>query len=138
MAKNPETLVTDDLRKALRDCGCYFMKISDQFSRGIPDSFVAVPRGLVAIEIKVDRQKTVRSTRTYKSLGLSGAQDHRIRMMNRVCEPTAFVFTNVKDMSRPRLWVPTDSSGEGPGFEDYDCVALGWLPVMQALGFEAP
>lgn len=135
MAKNPETKVTDDLKMGITSAGGYFMKISDTYSRGIPDSFIAVPIGLIAVEIKVDRTKGTKDVRTYKSLGLSGAQDHRIRQVARVAKAKAYVFTNTVELDRPILWLPVDPGREGEGYQNYVRFAEGWDSVMFALGF---
>lgn len=135
MAKNPETKVTDDLKTALSSCGGYFMKVSDSYSRGIPDSFIAVPQGLWAVEIKVDRTKGTLCTRTYKSLGASGAQDHRLRQVARVAKGHAYIFTNTVDLDRPILWSPVNPEREGEGFEDYMRIADGWESVLFLMGF---
>ncbi len=137
MAKNPETVITNELRKRIEDRGGYFMKISDQFSRGIPDAFASVVIGLVAIEVKVDRSAGTKDVRTYKSLGLSGAQDHRLRRILACSNSmgSAFVFTNTTDGTRPTLWVPKRPDLEGRGFDEYMVFAEGWDEIMRDLGY---
>lgn len=91
--------------------GAFFLKISDSFTRGVPDAFVAVPMRIVALEFKVDRNKSDALDRSYKSLGLSGAQDHTVRAIRRL-GGEAFVVTDTVKGDRLRVWVPQDNFDE--------------------------
>ena len=136
MAKNPETVITDNLRELLKSFGAHTIKISDSYTRGIPDLLVSGPSGIRMIEIKVDRLKTDKKERSYKSLGLSGAQDHHIRAMVRQHSFAACVVTNTKDGGKLRLWAPIKAEREGPGFDSYLRVASGAEEVGRWLGLK--
>jgi hypothetical protein len=128
---NPETKVTDRLRRLLADAGCHAIKLSDSFTRGVPD-MVVVSNRVIMVEVKVDRLKSDKTIREYSSLGLSGAQDHHVRQISRRCSLGACVVTDAVDGGKMRLWVPRDPAGEGPGFEDYiqfekNERAIAWL-----------
>lgn len=74
--RNAESKATNEFRLKLESCGAYFVKLSDRFTRGVPDSFVVTSRGVTLIEFKYGDYKHVC---TWKELGLSGLQDQRIR-----------------------------------------------------------
>lgn len=106
MASNPETIVTNRIRKLLVSHGAHFVKLSDSFTRGIPDSFVVSNR-VVFIEYKVDRgRKTLGTDRTYKSLGLKGSQDHHIKAISSRAPTSAYVVTDTVKGDRLRVWRP--------------------------------
>ena len=112
MAKtNPETIITNRVRQKLESLGAIFIKISDSYTRGIPDALMAVTR-MVLIEFKVDR--TIRDTkfRSWKSLGLSGAQDHFIRQFLQRDPTSACVVTDNVSGTKLRLWHPVDQHDE--------------------------
>lgn len=133
MSENPETTVTKRIRKLMELHGAYFVKLSDTFTRGIPDVLVATNR-IMLIEIKVDRSKGTLTTRSYKSLGLTGAQDSRIRNFYRR-SGDAIVMTDTEDGGRLRVWIPIDSDNEGPGFEDYSMMHIeGTDDFLVAMG----
>lgn len=119
---NPETTITTIVRRNLERLGAVFIKFSDSFTRGIPDSLVCISRP-VLVEYKVDRQVNDRIERTWKSLGLSGAQDHFIKAFAGRCDKSACVVTNTVKHDRLKLWVPVRPEDEVS--EYYECVARG-------------
>jgi hypothetical protein len=125
MAQNPETIITRRVRSVIEARGGHFIKLSDSYTRGVPDAIVTTNR-LVAIEFKVDRTTGRDFARSYSSLGLSGAQDHIIRAIaRRSGSNCAYVVTDTLDGGRLRAWTPTLPNGEGPGYELYTVVAVG-------------
>ncbi len=119
MAANPETVVTQRVRDVLKGAGAHFIKLSDQFTRGVPDALLVTDR-ILLVEFKVDRRKRDPNDLTYKQLGLSGAQDHHIRQICRRNTRGACVVTDSVDGGKLRLWLPLRSHGEGAkGFETY-------------------
>ncbi len=136
MARNPETRLTNRVRRLIESAGGHFVKISDQFTRGIPDAMVVTNR-VVMSEFKIDTTKTMppKSERTYKSLRLTGAQDHHIRQIARrttclgVC-----VITDTKAGDRLRLWIPLEPHGEGEPTVSYVAICNGWEEVAGWLG----
>lgn len=132
MAENPETKVTRRIRALLEGHGAHFDKLSDSFTRGIPDSLVATD-GIYLIEFKVDRSKGTLKTRSYKSLGLSGAQDHKIRAVYRRTK-AALIVTDLEDGGRLRVWAPTNPFKEGPGHEEYFMICEGEQNLLRLIG----
>ena len=80
---------------------------------------LVVPDRVIMVEFKVDRLKSDRDKRTYKSLGLSGAQDHHIRQICRRAPGGACVVTDKESRGKLRVWLPFVPMREGPKFEDY-------------------
>jgi hypothetical protein len=130
--RNPETIITNRLRASLEARGGYSIKLSDKFTRGVPD-LVAVGRSVFMVELKVYSGSGV--TETYKRLGLSGAQDSRIRAINRRCEhPHAFVYTaDPDDNQSGTLWIPLLPEFEGPGYESYRFLRSGLQACVEVL-----
>lgn len=133
MAKNPETVVTNRFRKTAELRGADFVKLSDSFTRGVPDAYMVTDR-VIMVEFKVDRTKGTMDTRSYKSLGLSGAQDHRIRNISRRSALGACVVIDSAKGGQLQLFVPVGPSQEGPGHEDYvrlaeDEEVFRWLSI---------
>lgn len=135
MAVNPETRVTNRVRELMESAGAHFIKLSDSFTRGVPDSVVATDR-VILIEFKCDRHKRDEVLRTYRSLGLSGAQDHHIRQVYRRTHRGACVLTDSVDGDKMRLWTPIGAWSEGPGHDMYAVQARGWKEIAQWLGLE--
>lgn len=133
MAQNPETLVTNRFRKLLTAAGAHVIKISDAYTRGIPDLLVSTTDGICMIEIKVDKLKSDKNTRTYKSLGLSGAQDHHVRQLAQRRILSGCVVTDIKKGGKLRLWIPLNPEKEGGHYGDYSCVARGWEEIREWL-----
>lgn len=123
MPPNPETKITVTIRKHLETRGAHFVKLSDSFTRGVPDALVVTNRP-VMVEFKVDRLVGTDMMRTYRSLGLSGAQDHHIKALHRRCLNSAAVVTNTARENRLRVWVPLNPHDEKN--ETYICIAEGW------------
>lgn len=126
MAKNPETVVTNRIRKLIEAAGGHFVKLSDTFTRGVPDAMVVTDR-VVMVEFKVDRLKGDPTLRSYKSLGMTGAQDHHIRhIARRTNVKGSCVITDTKDGGKLRLWVPVDPGMEGDNYAVYAVLRTGW------------
>lgn len=103
MAINPETVITDRLRLEVERAGGYSIKLSDRFTRGIPDLIVVMSR-VMLIEVKVFRRGTTQVS-TWKRLGLTGLQDQRIRETWRRASRSAYVVTGTLD-GPLTLWRP--------------------------------
>lgn len=104
--ENPETKLTKYVRLALERAGAYSVKISDTFTRGIPDMMVVGNR-IVMVELKVDRVFATKAT--WKQLGLSGPQHQRIIEICRRAGSAACVVTGRGgDPGSIRVWSPDD------------------------------
>jgi hypothetical protein len=124
--RNPETIATNDFRRRLEARGGYTVKVSDTFTRGIPDLQVTLGR-LVAVEMKVG-SRVYGHTESYKALGLSGAQDQRIREICRRAPKCACVVTAWH--GEFTLWVPVRAELQGQGAEMYQCEAEGIEAIL--------
>lgn len=112
MGLNDETIITKRMRKALEAGGAHCVKLSDQFTRGIPD-MLCVATSVKFIEFKVDRRSLEhRKKYTWKQLGLSGAQDHHIRQMWRRVDGSAYVLTDTIVGDNTIIWYPVDAQIE--------------------------
>lgn len=131
MAVNPETKVTNRIRNLLLRNGAHFRKLSDSFSRGVPDSYVVTNR-VVMLEYKVDRSKGTKEVRTYKSLGLSGAQDHEIKAVKKRAADCAFVVTDTVKGDRLRVWGPVNAFAEDD--DDYHLICEGEENFLRLMG----
>lgn len=103
---NGESLLTKAVREALERRGAHCMKVSDRFTRGIPDLFVTTDR-LIAIEFKVF--VTALTVIGWREAGLSGAQDHHLRRIARRARRASCVITgppSEASVSAIKLWVP--------------------------------
>lgn len=128
VGRNPESLLTDLVRRRLEAGGAHFVKLSDRFTRGVPDALVFTDR-LVLVEFKAARLGGD-SWSTGAGLGLTGAQDHHLRMAARRDRSCACVVTGTSDGSCLALWVPVRPESEQ--IEWYRRVAVddevhGWL-----------
>lgn len=132
MARNPESVVTGWLRRRMSDAGLYSFKLSDSFTRGVPDA-VCVGDRVVMVEFKVDRG--LLDFESYSALGLSGAQDQRIREICRRAPTAACVVTArpSTDDKTVRLWSPVEPERSGPDYESYKTSAIGLTEVLQWL-----
>ena len=119
---NPETDFTAHVRRELERLGCYFMKISDRFSIGIPDATVATRSRVVVMEFKVLRSSRLAAA-TYRELGLSGAQDSRIREVSRRTG-AAYVVAEQPN-GAISVWVPIMPSKVGQPFVSYRQITPG-------------
>jgi hypothetical protein len=133
--RNPESVITSYFRRVVEKSGGYFFKISDRFTRGIPDCHVTFTRG-VFIELKEGRFD--KSIDTYQHLKVSGIQDSRIRNICRRSPDGACVLTapceSPADMA---LWVPVRPQKEDSRkFNHYRCAARGEREVMKWLGLK--
>lgn len=131
MAVNPETVVTTYFKRRVIAAGGWFQKLSDRFSRGIPDVVMCISR-VVMVELKTDTGLGV-GEETYKTLKMSGLQDHNVRAICNRDPYGACTITIKKDCTGARLWVPVRPDREGRGFEDYVCVANGMDEVIEWL-----
>ena len=121
MAANPETELTKIVRTRLEKVyDALFVKLSDRFTRGIPDALVCTNRN-VMVEFKIF--DTDRAVVTYKAMGLTGAQDHYVRAMCHRNRKSACVITGMRDGSSLALWLPVRPGREGPDFADYRLAA---------------
>lgn len=103
---NPETLLTRFLRERLDGGGVYTVKLSDHFTRGIPDLLVVADR-IVLVEMKIDRSTSPREALRANELGLTAMQDHRIREVCRRVARGACVVTGNSNGSGVRAWYPS-------------------------------
>lgn len=126
---NPETVVTRELRRRLEALGAHTVKLSDSFTRGVPDLMVASDRVVMA-ELKVDESDGTWSVRTYRQLGMSGAQDQRVRELCRRNRLSACCVAIPRDMYSATLWVPLAPDRQGEGYESYRVEAQGWEGVL--------
>lgn len=106
---NAESRLTEYLRKLLEKRGCHHVKLSDRFTRGVPDLLVVSDR-IVMIELKVFQATSV--VHTYRELGMSGAQDHHVRQMCRRSLRSAACVTGRADGSHMLLWTPVCPESE--------------------------
>jgi hypothetical protein len=135
--KNPESVATTTLRTALEARGAWTVKISDSFTRGVPDLQVVFDR-VVLVEVKVLRRRTDLVT-PYSALGLSGAQDHHIRVVVRRTGPVlcgACVVTTGPDSEAFRMWLPVTPALEGPGHEMYMMHTASVDTIARSLGWD--
>lgn len=100
--RNAESKVTEIFRGVLTRRGAYFVKLSDRFTRGLPDSLV-VTNHVVMIEFK---EGEADATCTWKRLGLSGLQDQRIRDIYQRDKHGACVVLGSVRTGRFVLYVP--------------------------------
>lgn len=127
--RNPESLLTDMVRSILESRGAYTFKLSDSFTRGVPD-MVAVGSKLRMVELKI--AKAMSGTVTYKSLGLSGAQHQRIIEMCRRDANSAVVVTGTPgDASSLKVWVPKHPDDNTK--DEYVIVADGMTSPWSAI-----
>ena len=106
---NAETQLTKIVRERLEGLGCHCVKLSDRFTRGVPDLLVVSDR-IVMLELKVF--VATDSVHTYQQLGMSGAQDHHVRQMCRRSLRSAACVTGRADGSRLALWTPISPESE--------------------------
>jgi hypothetical protein len=118
---NPETVVTRRFRAELECRGAYCIKLSDQFTRGIPDLLVVTPKGVMLIEMKVDHRASKMTRSTYQLLGLTGLQDQRIRDICKRVDGGAWLVTDIPKGGKLMLWMPNDKIDA----MDYTCAAEG-------------
>jgi len=131
MSKNPETIVTNRIKDLLKRNGAHFVKLSDSFTRGIPDAMIVTNR-VIMMEFKVDSTKGTMSERTYKSLKLSGAQDHHIKAIRKRAGSSAYVVTDTVGGGRLKVWIPADPFNEAS--EEYVCVCEGEDNFLRLMG----
>lgn len=132
---NGESHLTRSVREALEGRGAHCMKISDRFTRGIPDMFAATDR-LVAVEFKVLVTDLV--VISWRQLGLSGAQDHHLRHIARRSRRAACVITGPPHdapVSMIKLWTPISPEREADdGVYRLAAVgeeAMNWMMVIR-------
>lgn len=130
MASNPETKVTNRIRNLLKMNGAHFTKLSDSFTRGVPDAYVVTNR-VIMMEFKVDRSKGISRERTYKSLGLSGAQDHTMKAINRRAPGCGYVVTDTVKGDRLRVWIPMSTDENS---EMYGCISESDEEFLRVVG----
>jgi len=130
--KNPESIVTDHFKNVVESLGGFYFKLSDRFTRGIPDCYVVFERG-VFVEIKEGNFDG--TVQTYKKLTIRGGQDHKIRQMCRRHRKNACVVTmSVGSPNDMKLWVPVRPEKEGGEFQEYRLAVTGQHKVMTWLG----
>lgn len=106
---NAETELTAIVRTRLEGLGCHCVKLSDRFTRGVPDLLVVSDR-IVMLELKVF--VATASVHTYQQLGMSGAQDHHVRQMCRRSLRAAACVTGKPDGGALALWTPVSPESE--------------------------
>ena len=133
MATNPETIVTDYFKRRVTALGGYYFKLSDRFTRGVPDCHVTFDRG-VFVEMK--EGLWLGPVATYQKLTIRGAQDHKIRQMCRRARKSACVISApMRSPENMTLWVPVAAHREGRrDFNQYRIAAQGEEQVMKWLG----
>ena len=124
MGTNPETRMTNAVRTALVAMGAHVIKLSDTFTRGVPDCLIVGER-LIMAEFKVDRGVGRHDTRTWKQLRMTGAQDHHIRAICCRSLMGSCVVTALEDGTCMTVWLPVHPLREGEGFENYRAAARG-------------
>lgn len=100
---NGETILTRFVRGHLEGRGALCIKLSDKFTRGVPDMMVVTSR-IIMCEFKVYASELC--VTTWSDLGLSGAQDSNIR---RICRRTgrgACVITGTATGDSVLVWSP--------------------------------
>ena len=103
--ENAETKLTRSVRLALETKGAHCVKLSDKFTRGVPDMMVVSDR-VVMVEFKI--MTTTAMVLTYSRLGLSGAQDHHIRQIARRAYRGVCVITGSSTGEELAVWVPVN------------------------------
>lgn len=132
--RNPESVITDYFRNRVVELGGEFVKLSDRFTHGVPDCYLAFDT-LRLVELKEGHYD--KGVTTYQDLGVRGSQDSKIRRLhvrnpNNSCVVTA-PRENPSDM---RLWVPIDPHLEDRRLHNrYRLAALGEVMVMRWLGY---
>lgn len=106
---NAETKLTEAVRRDLEASGAHCVKLSDRFTRGVPDMLVVTDR-IVMIEFKIYGSEL--NVEKYANLGLSGSQDHHIRNMVRRSARSACVITGLPDGSKRSIWIPISPDTE--------------------------
>lgn len=103
--------------------GAMTLKLSDSYTVGVPDLLIFHGR-VILIEMKITRgkPKPPLTVSSWKSLGLTGAQDSRIRRAFR-SNASGAVVTGERDCERPCLWVPDAITETDDG--TYTLVAVG-------------
>lgn len=114
---NPETAFTNVVRAVLQRNGAYFIKVSDRFTIGVPDAVVCTSTRVIVVEFKVLR-RSVLGTATYSELGLSGAQDSRIREFYARAK-CSYVVAEQPD-GTPTVWVPVAAATRGGYYRQLD------------------
>lgn len=100
---NGETVLTKIVRDALERRGAHCIKLSDKFTRGVPDMVVVTDR-VIMCELKVYQSNAC--VEGWKQLGLSGAQDGHIRKICRRSSRGACVVTGTATGDDVLLWTP--------------------------------
>lgn len=138
--RNPETILTGWFRGLIEKRGAFCYRVSDAYTRGIPDLTVTTDR-VIVIEMKIRPGGPTRSFQAmvWKALGVRGAQDHFIRQICRRSEFSACVVsgTEDEDPSSLALWVPVHPEIESNDSGDYLAIAVGVEEVMGWLSLNA-
>lgn len=128
---NPESVSTKEFRRLLEARGAFTLKLSDSFTRGVPDLLVSTNR-VVMVEMKQDFGTG--SHRSYKTLGMSGAQDQGIRELCRRNPHSACVVgADPGNEMRCKLWSPVVPERSGGPFVWYALAAVGFEEVWSWL-----
>ena len=117
----------------MRIHGCHEIKLSDSFTRGIPDVLMVSGR-VILIEFKIDKGAHRFDARSYKQLGMTGAQDHHVRQISKRTDGRgAYTLAGTIDGDLLSLWVPTVPELEGGEYVMYRKVAFEWDAVWEEL-----
>lgn len=123
MGKTPEAIATTKFRDRLKSTDDAFtIKLSDTYTRGVPDLLVVITR-VVMVEMKIAK-RVYAGSEVYSALGLSGIQDERLRSIASRSGNGACAVT-VRD-GEYELWIP----GVRP---DYLRAASGYAEVVRWL-----
>ncbi len=128
--KNAESQLTDAVRKRLEGAGAHCIKLSDRFTRGVPDLNVTSDR-MVMVEFKV-LEPTESVVMTWKDLGMTGLQDHHVRHMCRRAGRSACCLTGLVDGTDLKLWLPIMPMSEK--IADYRLAAQGEAVIKWVMG----
>lgn len=129
---NPETVVTKKFRAHLERDGFFVKKLSDSFTRGIPDLLIAASR-IILIEMKSDATLAIVPDGTkkgWRQLGLSGAQDENIRA---IWTKTGTAYAVIGFENNFTVWAPHDATRTPPGETTYICLANELAEIIRML-----
>lgn len=86
------------------------IKLSDRFTRGVPDCLVVGTGRTTMVEFKITRGSD-RTAKTAKNLGLTELQAHRLLEISRRNSFGGVVLTGNADGEDLKLWAPSGYDG---------------------------